>query len=66
MKIRDVLTVNIDNTPLTDQGKQVYKAILKHEPRTAEELCQHLDVSEQTIYLMLMHLYRHDLIKLVP
>ena len=65
MKIRNVLTVNIDNVDLTDQGKQVYRAILKNKPATAAELCQHLDMSEQAIYLMLAHLYRHDLIRLV-
>ena len=64
MKITKVLNVNIDNVPVSNTGKSVYKALMIVGAKTTEELSQHLDISEAVIDLMLAHLLRHDLIEL--
>lgn len=64
MKVTKVLTVNIDNTPVTDQGKQVYRALVSTGARNTQELCRHVNLSEGVVDLMLTQLYRHDLVEL--
>ena len=63
MKITSVITVKVDNVPLTPQGRLVYETILKTGARSTRELTTHLDVDEGVIDLMLAHLLRHDLLE---
>jgi len=64
MKITSVLNININNVPVTSEGKQVYEALLTTGARTTEELLQHLDMSDGMVDLMLAHLMRHDIVKI--
>ena len=64
MKVTSVSIVDINNVPVTDQGKQVYEALLSTGARTTEGLAQHLDMREELIDLMLAHLLRFDVIKI--
>ena len=63
MRVTEVVTVNIDRVPVTDQGKRVYRALLSTGARTTEELVPHVGMSEALVDLMLAHLMRHDVIK---
>ena len=63
MKITSVITVNIDNVPLTPQGRLVYKTIMKTGARSTGELMNHLDMDEAMIDLMLAHLLRYNLLE---
>ena len=64
MRVTEVITVNIDRVPLTDLGKQVYRTLVSSGIRTPAELMRIMDISEGMAYLMLAHLYRHDIIKM--
>lgn len=64
MKVTTVSNLDINNVPVTDQGKQVYEALLSTGARTTEDLQQHLDMSDAVIDLMLAHLMRHEVIKI--
>ena len=63
MRVTSVENINIDNAPVTDQGKRVYRALLSTGARTTEELVPHVGMSEALVDLMLAHLMRHDVIK---
>lgn len=60
----NVINVNINNVDVTDQGKQVYEAIMRTGARSTDELLEQLPMTEGEIDFMLAHLYRHDLIKI--
>ena len=63
MKVTNIITANVKNLPLTDDGKLVYETMLKTGARSTEELQQHLDMSEGMINLMLAHLLWKDLVE---
>ena len=63
MKVTRLLTVNIDNVPVTDQGRRVYRAAAAGA-RTTAELSAKLGMSEAMVDLQLAHLMRHDLVGL--
>jgi predicted transcriptional regulator len=63
VEFSNVITVNINNVDVTDQGKKVYEAIMRTGARSTDELLEHLPMTEGEIDFMLAHLYRHDLIK---
>ena len=63
MRVTKLLTVNIDNVPVTDQGKRVYRAVAAGA-RTTAELSAKLGIPEAMVDLQLAHLMRHDLVGL--
>lgn len=64
VEFSNVITVNINNVDVTDQGKKVYETIMRTGARSTEELLEHLPMTEGEINFMLAHLYRFDLLKI--
>lgn len=64
IRITNVVTVRIENTPANETCQQVYRALLKTGAKTAQELEQHMGMSRSAVVVMLAYLVSLDIVTL--
>ena len=63
MKVTKIITTKINGKGVSDNGKLVYRTMLKTGARTTEAIMQHLNIGEGLVNLALAELLRYDLVE---